>query len=106
MESPFIIITSRSTGYPRDGFPGSLKANLHNMVEIGEHIDHQLNDDSRVFNVSFYFCPSDGAGDQQTFLLEDDPTRDDPHEHDHLPLRISTSNYVGIHGCSDVQNPG
>lgn len=78
--------------------------NLHDLIDFDVHIDDPANEHSRVFGISNYFCPSDNA--RTTFLLEDDPDQDDPHEHDHLPIRIATSNYVGVVGGCRIQSPG
>ena len=82
------------------------QGNLHDVVDFERHIDDEQNQQARTFRVPIYFCPSDGAQGVGTFLLRDDPMREDPHQHDHLPIRIACSNYVGLHGCLSIESPG
>ncbi len=82
------------------------QANLRKLVDTGKHIDDPANDRARVRSLAFHYCPSDEASIKQVFRLEDDPSRPDPHDHDHLPIKIACSNFVGAHGCSAVENPG
>ncbi len=79
---------------------------LQDLVDTTKHIDDPANNQARVYPLAFHFCPSDDASSKEMFRLEDDPTRSDPHSHDHLPINIACSNYVGCHGCSPVDNPG
>jgi hypothetical protein len=82
------------------------QTNLKNVVDFNAHIDHDANAGSRARPIEIFFCPSDGAKRPGTFLLLDDPDREDPHNHDHLPITMASSNYVGIYGRRTIENPG
>jgi len=78
------------------------QTSLSNLVDFHTHIDDQGNFVSRTRPIEIFFCPSDGAKRSEggTFVLTDDPNRDDSDDHDHLPLQMASSNYVGIYGST------
>lgn len=83
------------------------QSNLKNVVDYNAHIDDDANTISRAQPIELFFCTSDGAKSRGgTFLLRDDPDREDPHNHDHLPIDMAASNYVGIYGRRTIENPG
>ncbi len=86
--------------------PHMEQSSLHNLVDFGKHIDHDDNAVARTFPIPIYFCPSDNAEDTKIFTLVDDPDKDDPHNHDHLPIEIACSNYVANFGTHGIINPG
>lgn len=104
-------IADQPEGEPGWGWAAILLPNLeqHNLLHLahlGSHIDAEENREYREQRVPLYFCPSDSAVRKQTFSLEDDPDRDDPHDHDHLPIDLACSNYVGVHGSQSIESPG
>lgn len=79
---------------------------LSKRVNFNAHIDDPVNARSRRQPLEVFFCPSDGARNRQRFSLPDDPDREDPHEHDHLPIDLAAANYVGLYGSTTISNPG
>lgn len=82
------------------------RSNVQQLVDFSKHIDDPQNAAARIQRISSYLCPSDNAIVRPLFMLEDDPDRNDPHDHKHLPILISSTNYVGMYGSPSIESPG
>lgn len=77
------------------------QSSLNKRIDYHTHIDADINAGSRIKPIELYFCPSDGAKQEGgTFVLEDDPNNEDPYAHEHLPMTLASSNYVGVYGAT------
>ncbi len=82
------------------------QGNVLNLVDFGKHIDSDRNAEARLQRIPSYLCASDDAVARPLFTLYDDPDRNDPHDHQHLPIQLSASNYVGMYGSPSIETPG
>ncbi|MFP6673846.1 MAG: DUF1559 domain-containing protein [Pirellulaceae bacterium] len=78
------------------------QSNLNRLIDYRAHIDSDVNAKSRVMPLELFFCRSDGAQSRAggTFVLVDDANREDTIGHEHLPLTLASSNYVGLYGST------
>ena len=67
---------------------------LERDIDRGERISDISNSEVAQTPVNLFYCPSDQARDELTFILEAEAAGCD----ENLPVPISTSNYVGVMG--------
>ncbi len=78
------------------------QTNLADNFHFRLKIEDDLNSVPRLTHLPVFHCPSDAVRQGNRFQLQVNEVVPDPYGKEHLPLELSTSNYVGVLSFADV----